>query len=65
MKIIRIDYREFIEIVIRNDAGLNIHTFTFKTVLEVQAFMNGWRSCQSVINSLVQSLPQSYETGKA
>ena len=51
------------EVCIQDAVGINQHVFVFDKIpkVEVKAFMSGWRTCQSVMNGLVQSLPQSEE----
>jgi hypothetical protein len=65
MNILRTDYEDHTEIRVVDAKGQGLHCFTFDDKEEAKAFMNGWRCCQSVINGLVQSLPQSYDTVKA
>lgn len=45
----------------RDNSGVNKHAFTFNTQQEVDAFMSGFNCAKHVINSLVQSLPMTYE----
>lgn len=65
MNIILADYEDHSVIQItETDDGQILHSYVFNNKDEAKAFMNGWRCCQSVINRLVQRLPQSYETVK-
>lgn len=44
------------------DLSRNIlHVFTFNLPDEAKAFWQGFKCCQSVVNSLVQSLPMNYK----
>jgi hypothetical protein len=59
MKILVTTYKDYTEVIVRDASGANLHTYTFDTPTEANAFITGWRTCQEVANSLIQSLPQS------
>lgn len=65
MNVIRTDYEDYTEIKVVDVGGQVLYCYTYDDKVGANAFMDGWRSCQSVINSLVQRLPQSYERQKA
>jgi hypothetical protein len=44
------------------DAGVPPIVFTFGDAREAKAFWQGFKCCQSVINSLVQGLPRDYKS---
>lgn len=46
---------------ILDEQGNLFHAFGFDSQEEVNAFMNGWRCNQSVVNRLVQRLPQTID----
>lgn len=64
MNIIITKFEDHSEVSIRNASGIKIHTYVFDTHDQAESFMNGWRCCQIVINSLVQGLPQTYTLQK-
>lgn len=65
MNILRTDYEDHTEIKISDTGGQVLHCYIFDDKEEAKAFMQGWRCCQAVINSLVQRLPQNYDLVKA
>lgn len=65
MNVIRTDYEDYIEIKVVDVDGKVLYCYTYYDSAGAKAFMDGWRSCQSVINGLIQRLPKSYERQKA
>jgi len=61
MKLIITDYKDYSEVVVRDETGINLHVYTFDDKKTAQAFCTGFQCAKTVINGLVQSLPLSYE----
>lgn len=64
MKIIITDYEDYSEVSIRDAGGINLHTFTFDDRKQATAFCTGFQCCKTVANSLIQSMPMTYERSK-
>lgn len=56
MKIFITDYEDHSEVIVRNNDGINIHNFVYDDKKAARAFVDGFRTCQTVINGMVQGL---------
>ena len=64
MKIICADHESHSELSIRNEDGYVLHSYTFSTPEERKAFIMGFKCCQIVENSVIQSIPTDYKLVK-
>lgn len=70
MKIIITEFPEskkspaYCNVTVRDSNGINQASFVYDTLDQCEAFVKGFNTCQTVINSLVQQLPQKAERVK-
>lgn len=64
MKLILTTYKDHTEVSVRDNTGINLHTYTFDTKGLAEAFLTGFRCCQAVANSVIQSIPTTHEIVK-
>ena len=55
-KITLTEYADHVEIHV-NDGCLRLHTYTFDTKKEAQAFVSGMGCARDIANGMIQSLP--------
>ena len=65
MKLIITDFEDYSSVTVRDASGINLHEFTFDDHKQARAFCQGFQCAKTVANSLIQSLPMSYESRKA
>jgi hypothetical protein len=51
----------YCNVTVRDSNGINQALFVYDTIEQCEAFVKGFNTCQSVINGLVQQLPQRAE----
>ena len=62
MKTILEIYSDHVDVVVIDKNNKRIHVYTFDNRNEAEAFFTGFRCCQQLANSLIQSIPTIHTT---
>jgi hypothetical protein len=65
MKLIITEYEDHADVTVRDASGINLHVFTFDDYKQARSFCQGFNCAKSVANSLIQSMPVTWEKTQA
>ena len=65
MKILVTKYEDHVELVIRDESGVNLESFVFTDEKAHMAFIQGMNCMKRLTNKAVQSIPTDYTSFRA